>query len=150
VRFLKIDVDEEVYDYLKEKAEPFTDTPNTVLRRLLFMDNKQNPPKRADAQEIVESTDNDIKGWVPAALRQTLEVIRLVINGQSRPGATHLVAKRHNIAPQTVLDKYCRQLGIDASKFDYLLEQPGRTELTQLLIKNFPKHGDLVRKYVGV
>lgn len=33
-----IDVDDEVFDLLKSKAEPFVDTPNTVLRRLLGVD----------------------------------------------------------------------------------------------------------------
>ena len=31
-------LDEEVYAHLKEQAEPFVDTPNTVLRRLLGLD----------------------------------------------------------------------------------------------------------------
>lgn len=31
----KIDVDSEVYEHLKREAEPFVDTPNTVLRRVL-------------------------------------------------------------------------------------------------------------------
>jgi hypothetical protein len=33
-----IDVDDEVYERLKEEAEPFVDTPNSVLRRLLRLD----------------------------------------------------------------------------------------------------------------
>jgi hypothetical protein len=33
-----IELDEDVYEYLKSQAEPFTDTPNTVLRRLLHID----------------------------------------------------------------------------------------------------------------
>jgi len=33
-----IDLDDEVYEYLKAEAEPFVDTPNTVLRRLLGID----------------------------------------------------------------------------------------------------------------
>ena len=34
----EIVLDEEVYEYLKERAEPFVDTPNTVLRRILGLD----------------------------------------------------------------------------------------------------------------
>jgi hypothetical protein len=34
----QIDVDDAVFDALKEHAEPFVDTPNTVLRRLLGID----------------------------------------------------------------------------------------------------------------
>ena len=33
---MKIEVDNEIYEYLRKKAIPFEDTPNTVLRRLLF------------------------------------------------------------------------------------------------------------------
>lgn len=31
-----IEIDEDVFNYLKSRAEPFVDTPNAVLRRLLF------------------------------------------------------------------------------------------------------------------
>lgn len=34
-----IEVDDQVFDRLKTEAEPFVDTPNTVLRRLLGLDN---------------------------------------------------------------------------------------------------------------
>lgn len=33
-----VELDEELYEYLKSQAEPFTDTPSTVLRRLLNLD----------------------------------------------------------------------------------------------------------------
>jgi hypothetical protein len=33
-----IDVDEEIYDLLERNAKPFVDTPNSVLRRLLSLD----------------------------------------------------------------------------------------------------------------
>lgn len=33
-----IELDQEIFDFLKTKAEPFVDTPNTVLRRLLGLD----------------------------------------------------------------------------------------------------------------
>lgn len=32
-----IEIDDDVFEHLKSQAEPFTDTPNTVLRRLLNM-----------------------------------------------------------------------------------------------------------------
>lgn len=34
----QIDIDDDVLDYLKSKAEPFVDTPSTVLRRVLGID----------------------------------------------------------------------------------------------------------------
>jgi len=33
---VSIEIDEDIFNYLKSMAEPFVDTPNTVLRRLLF------------------------------------------------------------------------------------------------------------------
>jgi Mrr N-terminal domain/SeqA protein N-terminal domain len=33
-----VELDEDIYEYLKSQAEPFADTPNTVLRRLLQLD----------------------------------------------------------------------------------------------------------------
>jgi hypothetical protein len=38
-----VDLDDDVYEYLKSQAEPFTDTPNTVLRRLLHIDAASEP-----------------------------------------------------------------------------------------------------------
>ena len=38
-----IRVDDEVYEELKTNAEPFVDTPNTVLRRLLSLDPATEP-----------------------------------------------------------------------------------------------------------
>ena len=37
MRMHQIEVDEEVFSYLQRKAQPFLDTPNTVLRRELSL-----------------------------------------------------------------------------------------------------------------
>lgn len=37
-----IEIDEDVFSYLKALAEPFIDTPNTVLRRIIFPEPKHN------------------------------------------------------------------------------------------------------------
>jgi hypothetical protein len=47
-------IDEEVYEKLKENAEPFVDTPNTVLRRLLGL----GPAGSSDLQQAAD-TDAD-------------------------------------------------------------------------------------------
>lgn len=39
---LEIQIDDEVWELLKERAEPFVDTPNTVIRRLLDLDVSTN------------------------------------------------------------------------------------------------------------
>ena len=41
-----IEIDDDVLDALKRKAEPFIDTPNTVLRRLLGVDGMLSRPAR--------------------------------------------------------------------------------------------------------
>lgn len=46
-------IDEEVYKVLQGQAEPFVDTPNTVLRRLLGLD---KPTKRASPTPKLESS----------------------------------------------------------------------------------------------
>ncbi len=38
-----IRIDAEVYAYLKKKALPLVDTPNSVLRRLLKIEKRRNP-----------------------------------------------------------------------------------------------------------
>src|SRR5688500_10354460 len=43
-----IRVDVEVYDRLKHEAEPFVDTPNSVLRRLLELDASQEHKRKSD------------------------------------------------------------------------------------------------------
>jgi Mrr N-terminal domain len=42
-----IDTDEEVFGVIKKNAEPFVDTPNTVLRRLLGIDRVKARPEPA-------------------------------------------------------------------------------------------------------
>jgi hypothetical protein len=41
-----IDIDDEIFEVLQESAEPFVDTPNTVLRRLLGVDRGKRPPEQ--------------------------------------------------------------------------------------------------------
>jgi negative regulator of replication initiation len=50
-----IEIDEEVHNYLKSKAEPFVDTPNSVLRRLLFSE-KSLPQQVILTRSTKEST----------------------------------------------------------------------------------------------
>jgi hypothetical protein len=47
-----IELDEDIYEYLKSQAEPFTDTPNSVLRRLLRLDGAS----KADIQPPANGT----------------------------------------------------------------------------------------------
>jgi negative regulator of replication initiation len=137
-----IEVDEEVYDYLKSNAEPFKDTPNTVLRRLLLKIEIVDPKKndiRSDLPKFSES--------VPNALAEILEMIFLVKSkGLSRINATHTVAKLRRISTQAVIDKYTRQLRKKAYEIDELLTSPNMNKFKILLVERFPYHKNIVEK----
>jgi Mrr N-terminal domain len=47
---LSIEIDDDVFELLKDRAEPFVDTPNTVLRRLLGLDRVDARPTAVDEQ----------------------------------------------------------------------------------------------------
>jgi len=140
-----IEIDDDVLSFLKSKAEPFLnppDTPNAVLRRLLLRDAK--PIKVADS----DVTDT-FPGGTPAALKQILFVIKIMdIKRLGRSVATHKVANYCNVAVQTVIDKYTRQLGITAAEFDGLLAESDRTNLARRLNNRFPGHENLIREYL--
>ncbi|GAB2498963.1 hypothetical protein GCM10027084_10230 [Pseudoxanthomonas sangjuensis] len=88
-------------------------------------------------------------GGTPEALRQIIEVALLVKKrAYDRVSATKLVADKHKVTPNTVLDKYCRQLGLNTQKFDRLLDQPGLKELKTLLQSKFNAHADLIGKFL--
>ncbi|MCX5805061.1 MAG: hypothetical protein NT010_03175 [Proteobacteria bacterium] len=144
--FYKIDVDEEVWQFLKKNAEPFEDTPNSVLKRLLF-----GGTERRVENTLKTHTTNDFPVFsssVPEALAQTLEVIYGVKKlGLSRRQATNLVAKKRGIAPQTVIDKYCRQLDKRAYDVDLLLESQNQEGLQAVLLERFRNNRDVIRDF---
>jgi hypothetical protein len=156
MRFHQVEVDEDIFQFVKMRAEPLVDTFNSVLRRLLLV-NEQAP---RGSKHLSSSTPGSpaknsgalpsFSGGTPQALRQILEVASLVRGGAyTRTAATSFVAKQHNVFPQTVLDKYCRQLGLTAGQFDRLLEQADNAELQTLLKSKFPGHGDVIEQALG-
>lgn len=144
--FHKIEIDEEVWQFLKKNAEPFKDTPNSVLRRFLFRRND-----KGSVHEIKTYTEADFPAFpyrIPQALSQTLEVIYGVRKlGMSRTQATNLAAQKRKVAPQTIIDKYCRQLNKHAYEIDRLLEPQNLGELQSLLEKKFDRHKDVIRDF---
>jgi len=147
MKWHKIEIDDDVFQYLKKLAEPFEDTPNSVLRRELLKNQLAHitfPSQKAD-----EGNTDHFPVGTPIALQQILDVVGLIRNGAyGRNDATRLIAKKHNVAPQTVQDKYGRQLGMTADEFDRLLDPSKYDHLTTLLIKKFPSHSDVIRKYL--
>ena len=79
------------------------------------------------------------------AMRGLPEVIYEVKNsGRNRTEAINLVAQRRNKAPQTVIDKYCRQLGKRAYEIDWLLEDQNLGEQRAVLEGKFVRHRKLI------
>ncbi len=153
----QIEIDEEVYSFLMARAEellrgrntPFVDTtPNGILRREL-LSRARSRTTIAPARERVTQNVPQCPIGTPAALQQTLEVACLVRGGRhARPDATNQVARTHDVAPQTVLDKYTRQLGLTASAFDRLLAEEPLDSLRALLRKKFEGHTATIEAFL--
>ena len=142
MRYYKIEVDERVWNYLKSKAEPFEDTPNSVLNKILLGESKPNPYR--DNGELAGGYAPSFPNGVPKALAQILEVIQEVkISGRTRNEATNLVAQRRGTAAQTIIDKYCRQLNKRAYEIDRLLEDQNLSQFRLLLERKFVNHRDI-------
>ena len=82
---------------------------------------------------------------VPKGLSQILEVLyEMEINGYSRTEATNRVAENRGTAPQTIIDKYCRQLNKRAHEIDQLLSESDYAEFKRLLKNKFVHHKDVI------
>jgi hypothetical protein len=141
----QIEVDDEVFSYLQRKAQPFLDTPNTVLRRELLL--KQSTRASGSTLLRAEKTPNSlpIPAGTPKALREILEVVHQVrISRSTRSDATKDVARRLGVGYTTVMDKYTRQLGLTTSEFDRLLDHDQLPQLKSLLKERFRAHSDIV------
>jgi hypothetical protein len=137
----QVEVDDEVFQAVQRHAEPLVDSFNTAIRRLLALDGTIRGAKPPSASR---QSDDLIPRGTPEALAQVLEVAHLVIGGVSRTDATRDVARKRQITQQSVNDKYGRQLGLTATQFDRLLDEPERKGLRKLLIEKFPGHRELI------
>jgi hypothetical protein len=151
MRMHTIDIDQEVLDYLKSKAEPFTDTPNDVLRRLLFGKTSSENLAQFKTRKAESHNLPPVPAGTPKALEHILQVVYMThFSGVPRSKATKDVAKMHGgIAPQTVLDKYCRQLNLKASEFDRLVAEPGLSDLKEILYGKFNGHREIIDNYLN-
>jgi negative regulator of replication initiation len=144
--FHKIEVDEEIWQFLKKNAEPFEDTPNSVLRRFLL----DIDDKTVD-ESVRTHSYRDLPNFppsVPQALAQILEVVyKVKKQGLSRTEATNLVARKRTITSQSVIDKYCRQLDKRAHDIDRMLESTDMNELKSLLLERFKRNRDTIREF---
>jgi hypothetical protein len=150
MRMHQIEVDDEVFSYLQRKAQPFLDTPNTVLRRELPL--RQSTRTSSSTPLGVEKMPDSlpIPAGTPKALGEILEVVhQMRTSGRTRSDATNYVARKLGVTPQTIIDKYTRQLGLTASQFDRLLDRDQLPQLKSLLKERFRAHGDVVDKSLG-
>jgi len=138
-----IEIDEKVWTHLQQHAEPFVDTPNSVLHKLLFGDNFEEN----DDGSVFKIPSVSVKGS-PKSLAQIFEVVyEMEVNGYSRTEATNRVAKKRGTAPQTITDKYCRQLNKKAHEIDELLSEPGYGQFRGLLKSKFTDQQEVIDTY---
>ena len=137
--YKKIEVDEDVFAFLQKNAEPFIDTPNSVLRRYLLKNKKYKPKK---IENLIFPLD------MPKKLTQTLEMIYFVrVKNVSRIEATHMIARKDGIAPQTVSDKFCRQFDLKVSDIDFLLLKSNTEKFKKIIINKCPSYSEYIKDF---
>jgi len=143
MKMYTIEIEENIWHYLQKHAEPFIDTPNSVLNRMLFGASKEPPEKGTASKTPAVSIEG-----VPKSLAQILEVVyEIKINGLSRTEATKRVAQKRSTTPQTVTDKYCRQIGKKAREIDQLLSEADYENFKKILKDNFSTHQQFIDAY---
>ena len=143
MKMYTIEIDEKVWVYLQKHAEPFIDTPNSVLNQILF-----GASEKTDEQDCMSTIPAAKIQGAPKSLSQILEVIyEMEVNGYSRIEATNRVAQKRGTAPQTITDKYCRQIGKKAHEIDQLLSETDYKEFKALLKEKFVAHQQVIDTY---
>ena len=139
-----VEIDNEVFEYVQKHAEPLVDDFNSALKKLLeITKSKVNFDNSTTSGN--ELSMPFLSSSIPHALSQILEVSYLVAKkGYTRNEATNLVAKRLKVEKQTVLDKYCRQMGLITKEFDTLLSEPSFEMLKRKLYSKFPNHKETI------
>jgi hypothetical protein len=133
----KIEIDADVYTFLRSRVRNFNETPNSVLRRELGLDVAREPR----AKEPIDQVAKGIPVTAPAALVQVVEVVSMVRrDGMDRVTATLRLAERLGVARETVSDKYGRQLGLSTQEFDALVNENHLSGLIELLVNKFPRY----------
>lgn len=135
-----IEIDQDLWNLLKSRAEPLEDTAMSVLRRLLLDKDSSVPGRRRRPAEppTGSAAMPELSRATPNALAEILEVVYLVVgSGYSRKEATHEVARRREITYQSVLDKYSRQLQLKTLQFERLLDRARLPELKNALLRRF-------------
>ena len=146
MNYYTIEIDERVWNYLKSKAIPFEDTPNSVLNRIFFGEGNFAIFSASDISK--KGLTPKLPDGTPKALAQILEVLYEIKKlGLTRTQATSMVAQRRRTSPQTIIDKYCRQLNKKAYEIDRLLQEKDLREFKFLLENKFTNHRDVINSF---
>jgi hypothetical protein len=138
-----IEIDQKIWHYLQQHAEPFVDTPNSVLHRLLV-----GEEEKVNVPETIFSIPSANVAGLPKSLSLILEVVyEIEVNGYNRIQATNRVAKKRDTTPQTITNRYCRRLGKKAHEIDIFLNESGYRCFKELLKSKFSNHADVIDMY---
>jgi hypothetical protein len=82
MKMYSIEIDENIWHFLQQNAEPFVDTPNSVLNRLLTEDEaKKDGLRKGETISLYSIPTISIEG-LPKSLSQILEVVyEMEVNG---------------------------------------------------------------------
>ncbi len=134
----RIEIDEEIMDLLLANSEPFEDTPQNILKKLLGLKKKGLQYLKFDIPV------NKIKVKSKALLEILGVIYFMKTFGCTRIQATRAVARKRKILYESVADKYTRRMRLNLPEMDILLTQPGLIDLKALLKKRFPRYsGDI-------
>ncbi len=146
-----IRISPKAYNRLQALAEPFTDTPASVIERLL--DLHENKQKVSETSFETSKTTSDKLKNLPDTLDQVLKVCLLVWDkGKTYQEAVTIVSRLVDIEPNTVRDKCTRLISIkgvikvDTTMFLEFLNN--REEMADHLLRKFPKYQQVIEKYV--
>lgn len=134
-----IRIDEQVYSELQQKAKPFEDTPNTVLRRILGLDpiQEEQPVKEADPQVYL----------IPCSPKEFKHIDTFVayINKLAHGDGIYHVASTHfwrNVPSNSILLFHKSKLIIGEGQLEDRLQPYAGTEVSDVTGKRY--EGQLV------
>lgn len=146
----RIEVDEDVYEFLKKHKEPVVDKDeNSVLRKLLL--GRKVLPAKKEVEFWVNGINSgkfpDLPAGIPDGLGYILEIVYLLKKEitNSRIEATKLVAERHNIKYSTVIENYAWQIDKSGDDIDRMLDDIEYIELRTVLKAKFPKYNGVIK-----
>lgn len=149
----RIQVDDEVYEYLQSRARPFEDTPNTVLRRQLKLDSdtstdpREPEPDPGPQPPSSGGSVSDMRQGAVAAVERALterlgrptHLVQRAADGSSRRGPRE---QRYVTPGGQVI--YIRTRSYDEEKLPFFTMQPATLEDADWYVFVCGGRGDVV------